>query len=81
MLLFEDKVLQLIELLDERTGILDKLDITDDLILLLSGRSSNLKFSLQLLHPFLNHFDLVVRGINLFLGFRLLIFGIPNLTI
>lgn len=81
MLLFEDKVLQLIELLDERTGILDKLDITDDLILLLSGRSSNLKFSLQLLHPFLDHFDLIVRGINLFLSFRLLIFGIPNLTI
>lgn len=81
MLLFEDKVLQLSELLDERTGILDKLDITDDLILLLSGRSSNLKFPLQLLHPFLNHFDLVVRGINLFLGLRLLIFGIPNLTI
>jgi len=81
MLLFEDEILKLGELLDVRTRVLDKLDITDYLILLLPRRSSDLKLPLQLLHPLLNHFDLVVRGIDLLLSFGLLILSVTYLTI
>ena len=81
MLLFEDEILQLSELLDVWTRVLDKLDLTDDLILLLPGRSSDLKFPLQFFHPLLNHFDLIVCGIDLFLSFSLLILSVTYLTI